>query len=116
MNLIFKIVENCPDTEQFIVKYSRQNSLISIDDRRAYAIDYQHIDFTSYENFVTSVMKAGRSVIIKQFEEEVGIESNYNVEITDSAKIEDNLNKIIPLPYEDIIYYGNYNLNKIDLS
>ncbi len=115
MNFIFKIVENHPETKQLVVKYCRQNSLVSIDDYRAYSIDYEHIDFSTYESFILTVMECGRSIIIKQIEEEVGIESNYNVEFTNSTEIEDNLNKIVPIDYEQVIYNNNYSMNKIDL-
>lgn len=116
MNFIFKIIENNPETKQLVVKYCRQNSLVSIDDYRAYAIDYDHLDFSTYESFIFSLMQCGRSIIIKQIVNEVGIESNYEVEFTNSTEIEDNLNKIVSLPYEDIMYNTNYNLNKIDLE
>lgn len=115
MNFIFKIIENHPETEQLVVKYCRQNSPVSIDDHRAYAINYEFIDFSSYENFILSVMQCGRSIIIKQIEEEVGIESNYEVEFTNSTEIEDNLNKIVPVNYEQVIYTDNYSMNRIDL-
>jgi hypothetical protein len=115
MNFIFKIIKNHPETEQMVIKYCRQNSLVSIDDYRAYAIDYEHIDFSTYESFILSIMQCGRSIIIKQIEEEVGIESNYNVEFTNSTEIEDNLNKIVPVDYEQIVYNSNYSMNKIDL-
>jgi hypothetical protein len=115
MNFIFKIIENHPETEQFVIKYCRQNSLVSIDDCRAYAIDYQHIDFTTYESFILSVMKCGRSIIIKQIEEEIGIESNYNVEFSNSTEIEDNLNKIVSVDYEQVVYDISYSMNRIDL-
>ena len=60
-------------------------------------------------------MECGRSIIIKQIEEEIGIESNYNVEFTNSTEIEDNLNKIVSVDYEQVINANNYNMNKIDL-
>jgi len=115
MNFIFKIIENHPETEQLVVKYCRQNSLVPIDDYRAYAIDYEFIDFSSYESFILSIMQCGRSIIIKQIEEEIGIESNYEVEFTNSTEIEDNLNKIVPVDYEQVVYNTNYTINKIDL-
>ena len=115
MNFIFKIVENHPDTEQLVVKYCRQNSLVSIDDYRSYAINYEFIDFNSYESFISSVMQCGRSIIIKQMEEEIGIESNYNIEFTNSTEVDDNLNKIVPVNYEQVIFNNNYTMNRIDL-
>jgi len=115
MNFIFKIIENHPETEQLVVKYCRQNASMSIDDYKAYAIDYHHLDFTTYESFISSVMQCGRSIVIKQLEEEIGIESNYNIEFTNSTEVEDNLNKIVPVHYEQVIYTNNYSMNKIDL-
>jgi hypothetical protein len=115
MNFIFKIIKNHPETEQLVVKYCRQNSLVSIDDYRAYAIDYQHIDFTTYESFILSIMQCGRSIIIGQIKEEIGIESNYEVEYSNSTEIEDNLNKIVPVDYEEVMYNNSYSINRIDL-
>lgn len=115
MNFIFKIIENHPETEQLVAKFCRQNSLLSIDDYRAYAIDYEHLDFTSYDAFILSLMQCGRSIIIKQIEEEVGIDSNYEVEFTNSTEINDNLNKIVSVDYEQVVYNINYSMNRIDL-
>jgi hypothetical protein len=115
MNFIFKIIENHPETEQLVVKYCRQNSPVSIDDYRSYAIDYEFIDFSSYENFISSVMQCGRSIIIRQIEEEIGIESNYDIEFTNSTEVDDNLGKIVPVDYEQVIFNNNYTMNRIDL-
>ena len=60
-------------------------------------------------------MQCGRSIIIKQMEEEIGIESNYNIEFTNSTEVDDNLNKIVPVNYEQVIFNNNYTMNRIDL-
>ena len=115
MNFIFKIIENHPKTEQLVVKFCRQNSLVSIDDYRAYAINYEFIDFSSYDTFILSLMQTGRSIIIKQIEEEVGINSNYEVEFTNSIEIDDNLNKIVSVDYEQVIFDNIPSLKRIEL-
>jgi hypothetical protein len=119
MNFIFKIVGNHPETEQLVVKYCHQNSSVSIDNYRAHAVDYDHLDFSTYETFIMSLMRCGRSIVMKQLGKEVGNKSNYDVEFTNSTEIEDNLNKIVSLPYEEVMYFNilpSYNLNKIDLE
>ena len=114
MNFIFKIVKNHPETKQLVVKYSIQNSIISIDDRRAYAIDYEHINFTSYESFTQSIINCGIDIIEKQISEEPCSPENLKTEITNSTDIFDNLNKIISVDNKTLLVKEN-SLNKIEL-
>jgi hypothetical protein len=114
MNFIFKIIKNYPETKQLVVKYSIQNSIISIDDRRAYAIDYEHINFTSYESFTQSIISCGIDIIEKQISEEPCSPENLKVEITNSTDIYDNLNKIIAVDNKTFLVKES-TLNKIEL-
>jgi len=118
MNLIFKIVQDLPQHQKILVKFCRQNSQISIDDCQAWAVDYEYINFSNYEDFVHSILRQGILTITNQLENEVGTEKNYEVEITNSTSIENNLNKIISMDYKRVIY-RNENpvkfLNKVDI-
>jgi hypothetical protein len=114
MNYIFKIIENHPDTQQIVVKYSIQNSTTSIDDRRAYAIDYKNINFTSYESLTQSILGCGIDIIHKQISEEPCSPENLKIEITNSANIADNLNKIIAIDNQTFMIKQN-GLNEIKL-
>ena len=78
-------------------------------------INYEFIDFSSYDTFILSLMQTGRSIIIKQIEEEVGINSNYEVEFTNSIEIDDNLNKIVSVDYEQVIFDNIPSLKRIEL-
>ena len=115
MNFICKIIEDRPEDRQLIVKYCRQNSPKSIDEYQQYAIDYDHLDFSDYEGFVYSLLKCGKSIIIKQLEEEpILVDSNCNDTPTYSTEISDNLNKILSIYYAEIVY-GIKNLDEIIL-
>jgi hypothetical protein len=115
MNFICKIIEDRPEDRQLIVKYCRQNAPKSIDEYQQYAIDYDHLDFNDYEGFVYSLLKCGKSIIIKQLEEEpILVDSNCNDTPTYSTDISDNLNKILSIDYGKIVYEVN-KLNEVNL-
>lgn len=114
MNFICKIIEHKSDEGLLIVKYCRQNSPKSIDDYPSYAINCNHLDFTSYETFVESLIKCGMGVIIDQIAEEPGLECNCEDTPSYSTDIEENLNKILCVDYKKIIFGENVT-RKIDL-
>jgi len=114
MNFICKIIEDRLEDKQLIIKYCRQNSPKSIDEHKAYAIDYDCLDFSDYESFVYSPIKCGQTPIIDALEGEECLECNHSTEPSYSTIISDNLNKILSIDYKEIIY-GDYNLRKIDL-
>jgi hypothetical protein len=118
MNIIFKIVEYFPDTEQIEVKFCRQNSPKSIDEYHSVMMDISFIDQNSnYDDFIFSIMNYGFNIILQQENEEPLIESNKASERTNSISIEDNLNKVICLNTIDLINKSifTYKVKSIEL-
>ena len=106
LNLIFKIVEYIPTSEQILVKFCRQNSTVSIDDCKPITIECKNLNFSTYEDLKLSITNFGVPFLLNQLESEVGNEINYRVEMGSSTLIEDHLNKIIAVPYDNVIPYG----------
>jgi hypothetical protein len=118
MNIIFKIVDYLPETEQIEVKFCRQNSPKSIDEYHSVMMDISFIDQNSnYDDFIFSIMNYGFNIILQQENEEPLIESNKASERTNSISIKDNLNKVICLNTSDLINKSifTYKVKSIEL-
>ena len=103
MNLIFKIIEHLEDTDQIIVKFCRQNSPKSIDEYFPVAIDCCNIDLNDYDQFVSSLMRAGLDIIMQQEAEEPTLESNQPSESVEIPNIKLQLNRTISLNSNKLI-------------
>ena len=112
MNLIFKIIEYLEDTDQIIVKFCRQNSPKSIDEYFPVAIDCCNIDLNDYDQFVSTLMRNGLDVIMRQEAEEPTLESNQSSESIEIPDIKLQLNRIISLNTSKLIG-TTYKMNKI---
>ena len=86
MNIIFKIIEYLPRTNQIIVKFSRQNLGKSIDSRNACAVSTDSIDFTDNVSLVESICAMGLVQIRKQDKNDEILTSN---EINDISEVDD---------------------------
>jgi hypothetical protein len=115
MNLIFKIIEYLPDTEQIIVKFCRQNAPKSIDEYYPAAINCKDIDFSEYERFVASIMNYGIAISMDQEKNEDALPQNKVAKETFIVSIEENLNKIIGMDTEQVRDVNNFRMNEIDL-
>lgn len=115
MNLIFKIVDYLPETDQIIVKFCRQNAPKPIDDYPAGAIDGYQIDYSDYNQFVASIMRVGVDVILRQEAEELTLPQNVSSEIIETTDIEQQLNRVISLNSRELIA-TTYRMNKIKLD
>ena len=94
MNIIFKIVEYLPDTEQVIVKYARKNSHKSIDDHPSVTLSCDVIDTTDHPNIVESISQYGVNILeIDEKYEEV-LESNKTSSDIESSSLEDYVGKV----------------------
>ena len=94
MNIIFKIVEYLPDTEQVIVKYARKNSHKSIDDHPSVTLSCDVIDTTDHPNIVESISQYGVNILeIDEKYEEV-LESNKTFSEIESSSLEDYVGKV----------------------
>ena len=118
MNVIFKIVDYLPETEQIEVKFCRQNAPKPIDQYPSIMMDVSFVDQNSnYDDFIFSIMNYGFNIILKQEKEEELIESNKASERTNSILIEDNLNKVVCLNTSDLINKSifTYRIKSIEL-
>jgi hypothetical protein len=115
MNLIFKIVEYLPETDQIIVKLCRQNAPKPIDEYPPVAINCSNLDLTDYYQFVVSIMKNGLSVILKQEEEEETLKQNKSSALLETTDITQQLNRVISIHSEELIE-GLRQLNKVKLD
>lgn len=115
MNLIFKIIEYIEETDQIIVKFCRQNSPKPIDDYGSVAIDCCNIDLTDYNQFVTSIMREGVYIILKQESEEPILSQNVSSEVIETVDVQTQLNRVIALSSDELIA-TTYRMNKIKLD
>lgn len=116
MNLIFKIVNYSPETNQIEVKFCRQNAPKSIDEYHSSMIDCKNLDFSGREQFTRSLMKYGLNQILEQEKEEVTLDSNKVTEELTSTKLEDNLNKVVSMNVKELLdNHPTYRMKKIEL-
>ena len=94
MNIIFKIVEYLPDTEQVIVKYARKNSHKSIDDHPSIALSSDVIDTTDHPNIVESISQYGEHILENDENHEDVLESNKVSSKIESSSLEDYVGRI----------------------
>ena len=115
MNIIFKIVEYLPDTEQVIVKYARKNSHRSIDDHPSVALRCNVIDTTDYPNIVESISQHG--VHILETDENHGevLESNKISSEIESSSLEDYVGKVYGVETKGL-YVKSKRLKRIDIE
>lgn len=125
MNLLFKIIQHLPETDQIVVKFCRQNSPKPIDEYDAVAIDKKNINFSTPETFGTSLILAGMSSIERQLREEPILQQNSCCDHPTSTNIDDHINCVIAVDYDEkvvprrnvISFPTNYQiLEKIDLD
>ena len=94
MNIIFKIVEYLPDTEQVIVKYARKNSHKSIDDHPSVTLSCDVIDTTDHPNIVESISQYGVNILETDEKHEEVLESNKTSSEIESSSLEDYVGKV----------------------
>lgn len=119
MNLIFKIVEYLPETEQIVVKCCRQNAPKPIDNYDAVALDLMHVDFSNYENFKQSLIMNLLHIIGDQIENEPIPPENKILDEAEYENLSDYVDKIVGFDYDFNIlpnvlgYYQK--IKKVDL-
>tara|TARA_B100001093_G_scaffold168693_1_gene161342 strand:- start:1811 stop:2152 length:342 start_codon:yes stop_codon:yes gene_type:complete len=99
INIIFKIIENCPEQKLFVVKCCRQNSSKPIDEHKKIAISYCNLDFSSTYNFEESLRSILCNEIISNFENEPVLEENKSTEDIKSISVDDLLDKVVSIPF-----------------
>ncbi len=110
MKIVFKIIDNLPETEQIVVKYCRKNAPKSIDEYNSYAISYRNLDFSDYQSLVNSISDCGVGIVDQQFEEEPVLESNTQKGPIDTTELNDLINVLVENEYTE-----SFPLNQINL-
>tara|TARA_B100001778_G_scaffold332733_1_gene339672 strand:- start:127 stop:480 length:354 start_codon:yes stop_codon:yes gene_type:complete len=115
MNIIFKIIEYLPETNQIIVKFSRQNSAKSIDAQYEIAMSLDSLDLTDNVSLVDSICEMGLPEIKKQDKRDDILTSNI---INDISEVEDvDISKMIGnvygLPEKNLTHVKSVRLKKI---
>ena len=115
MNIIFKIVEYLPDTEQVIVKYARKNSHKSIDDHSPVILNCDVIDTTDHPNIVESISQYGVHVLETDEKHEEVLESNKTSSEIESSSLEDYVGKVYGAETKDLSVKSK-RLKRIDIE
>lgn len=110
MKIVFKIIDNLPETEQIIVKYCRKNAPKPIDDYESYAISYRNLDFSDYQSLVNSISDCGIGIVDRQFEEEPCLESNIQKNSIETTNLNEIKNMVIENEYTE-----SFPLNQINV-
>lgn len=115
MNIIFKIVEYLPDTEQVIVKYARKNSHKSIDDHPSVTLSCDVIDTTDHPNIVESISQYGVNILETDEKHEEVLESNKTSSEIESSSLEDYVGKVYGAETKDLSVKSK-RLKRIDIE
>jgi len=122
MNIIFKIIQHLPETDQIVVKFCRQNAPKPIDEYDAVAVDKTHINLSDPVSLSTSLVIYGMGVIEKQLRSEPILDenkSNIDLNSINSTNIDDYVGKILEVNYDNQVVPNNSTnyekLNKINL-
>jgi len=101
MNIIFKIIQHLPETDQIVVKFCRQNAPKPIDEYDAVAVDKTHINLSDPVSLSTSLVIYGMGVIEKQLRSEPILAQNSCCEHLTSTNIDDHINCVIAVNYDE---------------
>ena len=92
MNIIFKIIQHLPETDQIVVKFCRQNAPKPIDEYDAVAVNLEYINFNDPVSFSASLVAYGMGMIETQLRSEPILDenkSNIDLNSTNSTNIDD---------------------------
>ncbi len=103
LNFVFKIIENDKENEQIAVKYCVQTSKRSINEVPTLMIDYDKLDFGTYENLIQSICRCGKDIAIANLSQDPILEDNKQSVMHEGPKTLDELiNKTMVLSNEDL--------------
>jgi hypothetical protein len=122
MNIIFKIIQHLPETNQIVVKFCRQNAPKPIDEYDAVAVNLEFINLNDPVSLFTSLATYGMGIIENQLRSEPILDenkSNVDLNSTNSINIDDYVDKILEVNYDTQISpnisTSYQKLNKINL-
>ena len=95
MNVIIKIDEYLPDTQQIVMRICRLHSLKKIDDYMKYAVDIFDLDLTDTESFIDSLIFKVKQTIQEQDESEPILDENTPIKVGGELDIQNLVGKNI---------------------
>ena len=109
MNVIVKIEEYLPDTQQIIMRICALHTHKIIDEYRTYAIEISDLNMLDHESFMDSLINKVKHLIQQQDENEPVLDGNIPFEIDGELYIQNLIGKVI----EGKIYNGKSRLLKM---
>lgn len=95
MNVIIKIDEYLPDTQQIVMRICRLHSLKKIDEYMKYAIDICDLDLSDTDSFVDSLILKTKHLIQNQDESEPILDENLPIKVDGELDIQNLVGKNI---------------------
>ena len=109
MNVIIKIDEYLPDTQQIVMRICTLHSHKIIDEYRTYAIELSDLNMLDHESFMDSLINKVKHLIQQQNENEPILDGNTPFEIDGELDIQKLVGKVI----EGKVYNGKTRLLKM---
>tara|TARA_S200000501_G_scaffold378510_1_gene441504 strand:+ start:3459 stop:3806 length:348 start_codon:yes stop_codon:yes gene_type:complete len=101
MNIIFKIEEYLPETEQILVRFCEEKSHLCIDRYRSMVIDCKNLDCYSADTFAYSLMRDYGSIKLRiQKDQQPILPENMGSEIDGKLNIQNLVGKVIKMKEE----------------
>ena len=95
MNVIVKIEEYLPDTQQIIMRICALHTHKIIDEYRTYAIEISDLNMLDHESFMDSLINKVKHLIQQQDENEPILDDNIPFEIDGELDIQNLVGKVI---------------------
>ena len=95
MNVIIKIEEFLPDTQQIIMRICALHTHKIIDEYRTYAIEISDLNMLDHESFMDSLINKVKHLIQQQDENEPILDDNIPFEIDGELDIQNLVGKVI---------------------
>jgi len=123
MNIIFKIIQHFPETNQIVVKLCRQNAPKPIDEYDAVAVNLEYLNLNDPVSFSASLINYSMGIIENQLRSEPILDenrSNIDLNLINFTNIDDYVGKILEIDYDNQVVTNipenYYKMNKIDLD
>ena len=95
MNVIIKIDEYLPDTQQIVMRICRLHSLKKIDEYEKFAIDIFDLDLTDTRSFIDSLIFKVKQTVQDQDENEPILDENTPIKVGGELDIHNLIDKVI---------------------
>lgn len=116
LNFVFKIVENNKENEQIGIKFCVQNSKRTINEVPTTMLDYENLDFGTYENLIQSIFKCGMHIAVQNLIEDSIHKDNIQSLVPEGTRTLDELVNKTMVMSESEIKKNHSRLKKINLD